>query len=392
MKKLIIQPLIIIGVIVLLSYYVNILNNATSKVVNRNIDVIHPDNGGLKENAESVIDYDHTYESLYSEPLDVYYYALKDFDKENHYHLWSADWFIYSIESKIKYTKEGILFEIGYGFMDLNEDGIDELIIADISQKSNSSQNIYLICTMFNNSPYVVMDVNGVSDTLIYDADSKIAMIDNTQNALFPQENNTIILKPFQEYKPNMPDKYYIDANYILLGKEYSSWQEAYLDYLYKLKGNSLDSYTFSLIYVDDNEIPELVCDSGVQATGCYILSYFNGMATALCTDRELFSYLEREGMICNSEGHSGYYFDHVFELIDARWIGVFIGDKYRRNEISTNADYFYDLAYFIDSKEVKEQEYLYMLNRIYDDSESKEPEVCVNIDEIIEILEELNS
>lgn len=389
MKKYIIQPLII-AVIALLSYQVNVLNNETSKVINRDTNTKQYDADTIIDKTEAVKDYGYIDESFYSEPLDVYYYALKDINN-NHLYLWSASWFIYSIKSNVKYDKERILSKIGYSLIDLNEDGIEELIIADITQKSNLNQKIYLVCTIINNSPYVVMDENGASDSLIYDGGRKGKIINDAKIVSFLQENDAKKLKPFREYIPNMPEDYYVDANYILLGKEYSSWQKAYLDYLYRLKSYSPDSYTFSLIYVDDNEIPELVVDSGVQATGCYILSYFNGMATAICTDRVYFSYIERGGMICNSDGHPGYYYDHVFKLNDARWTGAFIGDKYRKEDAATDTDDYDDLSYFIDLEEVNEHEYMDKLNEIYDVSESKEPEVYVSIDEIIEILERYN-
>ena len=87
-------------------------------------------------------------------------------------------------------------------------------------------------------------------------------------------------------------------------------WRSAYSNYLEMMGGKGeelLYDVTFSLIYVDDDEIPELVCDSGVEAGGCQILTYHDGKIDILQTNRLYFDYLERDGLLCNSEGNMGY-------------------------------------------------------------------------------------
>ena len=53
---------------------------------------------------------------------------------------------------------------------------------------------------------------------------------------------------------------------------EMQDWQAAYVEYIEKLEWNR--DCTYSLIYVDDDDIPELVIDSGFEAGGCEILTY----------------------------------------------------------------------------------------------------------------------
>lgn len=47
-------------------------------------------------------------------------------------------------------------------------------------------------------------------------------------------------------------------------------WEQAYLDYLDGFEASG--ACTYSLIYVDEDEIPELVIDSGFEAGGLHSL------------------------------------------------------------------------------------------------------------------------
>ena len=47
-----------------------------------------------------------------------------------------------------------------------------------------------------------------------------------------------------------------------------AEWKQAYLNYLDNFTG--ADSFVYSLIYVDDDAIPELVIDSGFGKRGYY--------------------------------------------------------------------------------------------------------------------------
>lgn len=50
----------------------------------------------------------------------------------------------------------------------------------------------------------------------------------------------------------------------------------------------------YSLIYVNDDDIPELVLDGMVEASGCLILTYKDGYIDVLQTSR-LFFLMRRE-------------------------------------------------------------------------------------------------
>ncbi|MCH5275883.1 MAG: hypothetical protein J1E65_08580 [Lachnospiraceae bacterium] len=68
---------------------------------------------------------------------------------------------------------------------------------------------------------------------------------------------------------------------------EMQDWQEAYAAYIEEEDKDGY--YTYSLIYVNGDDIPELVIDTGGEAGGCEILTFYNGeMASRLRTGEVL--------------------------------------------------------------------------------------------------------
>lgn len=75
----------------------------------------------------------------------------------------------------------------------------------------------------------------------------------------------------------------------------------------------------YSLIYVDDDDIPELVDIGGCEAEGTRIVSFTEGKLQETQLYRRYFSYLEREGLFCNSDGNMDCYCDLVYQVQDGR-------------------------------------------------------------------------
>jgi len=103
-------------------------------------------------------------------------------------------------------------------------------------------------------------------------------------------------------------------------------WQRAYTDYL---AGISDENDTYALIYVNQDNVPELVIDSGTEAKGCRILTYANGEVSVLVTRRLGFTYIERGNRLCNSDGSMNSYFDDVYEISNGRWVCIARGEYF---------------------------------------------------------------
>ncbi len=104
------------------------------------------------------------------------------------------------------------------------------------------------------------------------------------------------------------------------------SWYDAYTNYLMK---NGGENDTYALIYVNDDNVPELVIDSGVEASGCRILTYAGGRVNVLTTRRLGFTYIPRGNRLSNSDGSMDSYFDDIYEIRDGLWVCVARGEYY---------------------------------------------------------------
>ena len=82
---------------------------------------------------------------------------------------------------------------------------------------------------------------------------------------------------------------------------------------------NGPDNYTYYLIYVDDNDIPELVIDSGYRAAGCYVYTY-NGENTDSIGVRYPFTYVERQNYVIWHDILNNGEQDYVWILENGKW------------------------------------------------------------------------
>lgn len=146
-------------------------------------------------------------------------------------------------------------------------------------------------------------------------------------------------------------------------------WAKAYAAYL-DLKKDA-GRFTYSLIYVNEDDIPELVLDSGFEAGGCQIVTYYEGDVDVLQTNRLEFDYIEKGNLLCNSSGLMGAYYDDVYTITDGKWCCV------ARGEIAEHIENEEKLLYFHtwNGEAVEEEEYKDRLNEVFDKKQAVEPE-----------------
>lgn len=167
------------------------------------------------------------------------------------------------------------------------------------------------------------------------------------------------------------------------------NYKEAYLSYLDEFE--DADNCTYSLIYVDDDNIPELVIDNGYEAAGCIILTFHDGILDEWQSNRLNFTYIERGNLICNSDGHMGYYYDFVYTIQDGKWCyvdGGVYGDPPGGPQFDENEDYIYVYQWGEDEEEVSEAEYETRLNEVYPLEQQKYPEKYYILKEMRSVLE----
>lgn len=171
-------------------------------------------------------------------------------------------------------------------------------------------------------------------------------------------------------------------------------WKQAYLNYL--KKDNYAATCTYSLIYVDDDNIPEMVIDTGYEAGGCRFLTFHDHVLDVWQSGRLNVSYIERGNLICNSDGNMGHYYDNVYTIQDGKWVyvdGGIRGDGPDGVQIDENGDYV-EFFYWTGEKqeywvgeEMTEEEYEARLNAIYPKEQSMYPQNDYTLDEIKSML-----
>ena len=169
------------------------------------------------------------------------------------------------------------------------------------------------------------------------------------------------------------------------------SWQQAYIDYINEADQEGVRTYV--LIYLDDDDIPELVDIGTCEAEGCRIVNYSDGKAWETQLRRLYFNYLERENLLCNSEGNMDSYTDLVFRIQNGRMELVASG-AYGAED---NSDVQFDAEgnpiyqYEWNGVSMTKEEYEKALNEVYDPSRAKDGYVWgdwYSKEEMIEKLE----
>ena len=159
------------------------------------------------------------------------------------------------------------------------------------------------------------------------------------------------------------------------LAPDPDTWQGAYVEFMEGPELDDLyggDSLTYSLIYVDADDIPELVIDCGYEMGGCVILTWHNGKLDWMQTYRLEFTYLERKNLLCNGSGHRGYYYDLVYTIQDGCWVLIADGRFWEAHYDEITGDL--DFAFSWNGVEVSEEEYNMQLTSIFDGKQSVEP------------------
>ena len=169
--------------------------------------------------------------------------------------------------------------------------------------------------------------------------------------------------------------------------RETASLEDAYLAYLDDFK--PAGDCTYSLIYVDEDDTPELVINSGYEAGGCILLTFHEGVLDEWQSSRLNFTYIEKGNLICNSDGNMGYYYDYVYTIQDGKWEyvdGGVWGDPSDGPQFDENEEYIY--VYQWDGEEVSEEEYGNRLNEVYPLDQARQAGKYYILKEIRSVLE----
>ena len=169
--------------------------------------------------------------------------------------------------------------------------------------------------------------------------------------------------------------------------KEFATWQEAYIDFLKKpsstiwVSGSEWEDY--SLIYIDDDDTPELYFYTGGAVYGETIVSFYEGKVRAMNRERGGIKYIEYGGLLYSDWGNMGFYPCNIYMLENGEFSEI--GTGWLREIDDDNMLIGY--AYYWEGKEVTETEYEECIKEKIDKSKCIEPSVLYSRDEMLEML-----
>ncbi|WP_173020129.1 MULTISPECIES: sigma-70 family RNA polymerase sigma factor [unclassified Eubacterium (in: firmicutes)] len=146
------------------------------------------------------------------------------------------------------------------------------------------------------------------------------------------------------------------------------AWQNAYMNYIgEREKGNeaSMD-IEYNLVYIDDDDVPELLVYSGYTAGGGNVVTYYDNSIKDQYVANYGVSYIEKSGLFTSSAGRMDSYGDIVYRLNKGTFEELGHGKFGIFNEVNPS-DYGEDrYEYFWNDQKVTKEEYDEELKKVY--------------------------
>ena len=150
-----------------------------------------------------------------------------------------------------------------------------------------------------------------------------------------------------------------------------TAWKDTYIEILSTADPNKWDGFT--LIYLDDDDVPELIKAGKYEAIGNVLVAYTKDGVKENQLNRLFFSYIERGNQLCNSEGLMDYYYDLVLTLQDGQLVltdqGYYGAEDNSNVQYDGNGEPIYQYEW--NGKQVTKDEYAKALNAVYDQSKA---------------------
>lgn len=115
----------------------------------------------------------------------------------------------------------------------------------------------------------------------------------------------------------------------------------------------------YSFIYLNNDNIPELVVDGEYSFSGNLICTYSNGVV-ALNTDRLMLGYVEKKNILHNPFAYMGYVSDDVYSIKKGKFVKVWSGYY----EDNTDGKKPIEYTYYYKGVEISEKKYKAKLKR----------------------------
>ena len=168
-----------------------------------------------------------------------------------------------------------------------------------------------------------------------------------------------------------------------------ANYNQAYLDFL---KDKQESHRLFSLVFIDNDDIPELYLKGVSEAEGDMICSFKNGSIIKQQLNRTGGGkYTPRSGNIFNQNGNMGYCYTNVYKLSENGFSETFNALSIEKVEHLEGEEYNLIYEYFIAGTPASETEYNNAVNASFDSSRAvRLDENAVPYEEIVQQLEKV--
>jgi hypothetical protein len=166
-----------------------------------------------------------------------------------------------------------------------------------------------------------------------------------------------------------------------------ADYKQAYLDFL-KDKQNS--HRLFALVFIDNDDIPELYLKGSSEAEGDMVCSFKNGSIIKQQLNRTGGGkYIPRSGDMINQNGNMGRCYTNVYKLNDSGFTKTFNALSVENVEHIGGEEYNFIYEYFVEDAPVSEAEYNAAVNSAFNFLQAvRLDENAVSYDEIIRQLQ----
>jgi|GEM_PF-3711674 len=209
---------------------------------------------------------------------------------------------------------------------------------------------------------------------------------------LFLQFNTKSPIAPM----PSPEDDYISDVTPEPSPENDAQWAIVYLDYIYKSmqKNEYFGERSASLIYINDDDVPELVILDGSTADGSPVSTISNGEVKTLNAWTGGVYYIPRKNLLLDKGGKMGEYWDTVYKIQDGGFVSLHKGEYFADEPPQWDSnDNLIIETYRWDGKEVSEPEYKKRLEAVFSLSKAVGAEIgAVSVDEMIQQLKEMLS
>lgn len=167
------------------------------------------------------------------------------------------------------------------------------------------------------------------------------------------------------------------------------AWKQAYIEYIQQHSQG--DSTACKLLYINDDEIPELLIEYGSTAGGADICTYFQGQVNTQHVYTYSLVYMERKNLIEERGGHMDIYYDTVYRInergeFEKMYHGEFGADDNSKIQVDENGIPIY--KYYWEDEEVSEEEYNNRLSEVFMRDKGADPyQDMYGVSEMINVL-----